>query len=411
MKKEILKALNLPDGLFIEKIEESGREIEVFCKTRKRKLKCPACGGEASGYDMRKNRKRHTVLNGKKVWICLSKRRMQCKACGKVFVEPVTGMDGYRSTDFFNQLVQEKSRNQDYSSVGRELGISPSNVMYKQDLLSLDKFLVPEHDRLWLGLDGKYLNSEDEIFVIGEVKKKQFLGVTRGGTAADLERILRRNIVNEGKTVEVITMDMSRLIKGVCLNLFPDADIVADRFHVIKHVNSVIDLCRVAVEKSVNERFQIKRLLLMKMETFNKIKNKPKWKGKAEKFSKLLKEKEDLRILWNLKNRIHDFYRSKTEARAKERFCGLLAYLDTYSGIHPEFLDLHKTLTNWQTQILNYFKYRITNAYIEGLNNRIETLKRKRFGFRNKERFIKTLLFAFLPITLFLSDLILTHLF
>ena len=64
----------------------------------------------------------------------------------------------------------------------------------------------------------------------------------------------------------------------IFLNLFPDADIVADKFHVIKHVNSVIDLCRVAVEKSVNERFQIKRLMLMKMETFNKIKNKPKWK-------------------------------------------------------------------------------------------------------------------------------------
>ncbi|PIZ71758.1 hypothetical protein COY07_04340 [Candidatus Peregrinibacteria bacterium CG_4_10_14_0_2_um_filter_43_11] len=59
--------------------------------------------------------------------------------------------------------------------------------------------------------------------------------------------------------------------------------------------------------------------------------------------------------------------------------------------------------------MLNYFKYHIINAYIESLNNRIETLERKRFGFRSKERFIKTLLFAFLPITLFLGSLIFTH--
>ncbi|MBI5152695.1 transposase, partial [Candidatus Peregrinibacteria bacterium] len=59
--------------------------------------------------------------------------------------------------------------------------------------------------------------------------------------------------------------------------------------------------------------------------------------------------------------------------------------------------------------ILAYFEYRLTNAFIEGLNNRIETLKRKRFGFRNKLRFIKTLVFALFPITFFIPNLIFTH--
>jgi transposase len=411
MKKAMIKALNLPSEIFIGKIEDTGKDIEVFCRTKKRIIKCPHCGGKTSGYDTSKNRKRHTAINGKKVWIRLLKRRLECKDCHKIFTESVPGMNQNRSTDFFNQLVQEKSRNQDYSSVSRELGISPSTVMYKQDLLSLDKFFIPKHKKLWLGLDGKYLNGENEIFVIGEVKEKQFLGVTKGSTSADLEKTLEKYIVNEGKTVELVTMDMSKLLKTVSLKLFPGADIVADKFHVIKYVNSVIDLCRIAVEKSVNERFQIKRLMLMKMETFNKIKNKPKWEGKVKRFNKLLEQKEDLRILWNLKNRIHDFYKSKTEASARERFNGIIAFLDTFDSVHPEFADLRKTLTNWKTEILNYFKHRITNGFIEGLNNRIETLKRKKFGFRNKERFIKTLLFAFLPITMFLSDLIFTHAF
>lgn len=409
MKTELIKTFNLPSCLIIEDILDEDRRIVITCRTRKRKLSCPHCSGKVSGYDTIKNTKLHTALNGKKVFLEITKRRLQCQKCRKVFTEKIEGMTGQRTTDLFNQLLQEKSRNSDYSSVAREMGVSYNMVAQKQDSLELNRFLVPEHDNLWIGLDGKYLNSEDEIFVIGEVKKKQFLGVTKGGTAADLERVLRKNIINEGKTVELVTMDMSKLIKGVSLNLFPDADIVADKFHVIKHANSVIELCRIAVEKSVNERFQIKRMLLMKMETFNKIKNKPKWENKVKKFKKLLKEKEDLRILWNLKNRIHDFYKSKTESKAKENFNGILAYLDTYESIHPEFQDLRKTLVNWQTEILNYFKYHITNAFIEGLNNRIETLKRKRFGFRNKERFIKTLLFAFLPIAMFLSNLIFTH--
>lgn len=409
MKTELIKSFNLPSCLIIEDILDKDKKIIIVCRTRKRKLSCPHCKGKVSGYDTIKNTKLHTSLNGKKVFLEITKRRLQCKKCGKVFTEKIEGMTGQRTTDLFNQLLQEKSRNSDYSSVAREMGVSYNMVAQKQDLLELNRFMVPEHDNLWLGLDGKYLNGEDEIFVIGEVRKKQFLGVTKGGTAADLDGVLRKNIVNKGKTVELVTMDMSKLIKSVSLKLFPDADIVADKFHVIKHINSVIDLCRIAVEKSVNERFQIKRMLLMKMETFNKIKNREKWKNKVKKFNELLKGKEDLRILWNLKNRVHDFYKSKTGTRAKERFNGLLAYLDTYSDIHPEFNSLYKTLTNWNTEILNYFKYRITNAFIEGLNNRIETLKRKRFGFRNKERFIKTLLFALLPITMFLSNLIFTH--
>ncbi len=177
----------------------------------------------------------------------------------------------------------------------------------------------------------------------------------------------------------------------------------------MKHVNSVISLCRVATEKSVNERFQVKRLLVMKNETRRKIKDRPKWEAKVQKFMGLLKTHPELKILWDLKNRLHVFYESSDEKKALERFRGIIGFLDAYTYTHPEFADLKATLLNWETEIMNFFKYRITNAFIEGLNNRIETLKRKKFGYRNKERFIKTILFAFLPIAMFLTDLIFTH--
>jgi transposase len=410
MKQELLTSLDLPKNLVIEKIENSDKEMVVFCRTKKTKLICPKCGGKSSGYDTKRNKKRHTILNGKKVFLFLTKRRMECRKCHKVFTEKVKGMLKARSTDFFIQLIQEKSRNQDYSSVGRELGISHVTVMEKQDLLSLeDKFLIPEQKELYLGLDGKYLNGDEEIFVIGEVKTKQFLGVTKTNKAENLERVLQENIVDKGKIVKVVTMDMSKLLKSITLKLFPKVDIVVDKFHVIKYVNSVIDLCRIAVEKSINQRFEIKRILLMKNETITKIKKKEKWKNKVQKFFEILNENPEIKILWDLKNRIHSFYLAKNQEIALERFSGLLNFLDFNFDIHPEFADLKKTLLNWQKEILAYFKHHLTNAFIEGLNNRIETLKRKRFGFRDKLRFIKTISFALFPITLFLSNLIFTH--
>lgn len=413
MKKELLKALNLPDELRIDNIEDHGDQLLVLCRANKLKNICTKCGSlKHTGYEKKQIKKLHTVLNGKKVFLKIAKRRVQCLDCGHVYTEIIPGMHGggKRTTAFFDQLVQEKSRNQDYSSVARELGIYPSTVAHKQDLLALeDKFLIPKQKKLYLGLDGKYLNGDEEIFVIGEVKTKQFLGVTKTNTASDLEKLLREKIVDEGKEVLAVTMDMSKLLKGVSTRLFPNAAIVVDKFHVIKYVNSVIDLCRIAVEKSVNQRFEIKRILLMKNETIAKVKRKPKWEYKVKKFFEIMEKNPEIKILWNLKNRIHTFYSAKDMKTAIERFEGLVSFLDFNFGIHPEFADLKKTLLNWEKEILAYFEHRLTNAFIEGLNNRIETLKRKRFGFRNKFRFIKTLIFALFPITMFLSHLIFTH--
>jgi len=409
MRKELIKALNLPNELIVKEIKNQEREIIICCKAKKIARCCPACNKKTNiSHNKTHNRKLHTVINGKKLYLEIEKRRLKCKnkECNKVFTEKIKGMEKERTTDFFTQLVQEKSRNQDFTTVANELGIHASTVMRKQDLLSLDQFQVPKEKELHLGLDGKYVNSDEEIFVVGEVKLRKFLGITKTNKAADLEKVLKKNIIDTGKIVKTVSMDMSKLLKGLSEKLFPDAEIIADKFHVILCVSRTIDVARIAVEKSLNQKFQIKRILLMKNETITKIKDKPKWKKKIEKFKKLLKTNEEIRILWDLKNRIHGFYKCKTIEAAEQKYAGLIKFLDFYTKVHPEFEDLKKTLTNWRKEILNYFIFGFTNAFIEGLNNRIETLKRKKFGFRNKNRFLKSVIFALLPITIFISNLI-----
>ena len=43
--------------------------------------------------------------------------------------------------------------------------------------------------------------------------------------------------------------------------------------------------------------------------------------------------------------------------------------------------------------IVTYFKHRITNATAEGLNSKIETIKKTACGFRNREHFKTAILF------------------
>ena len=52
-----------------------------------------------------------------------------------------------------------------------------------------------------------------------------------------------------------------------------------------------------------------------------------------------------------------------------------------------EFKELLHTLDNWREEILNYFDYRITNGFVEGKTNRIKTIKRMAYGYRNTDNF------------------------
>jgi transposase len=409
MKKALLSALCLPNVLYVTDVQDGDKNITVSCKTKKRTILCPHCKGRSSGYDTRVHKKLHTSLHGKKVFLHAALRRLECKECGKVFTEAVEGMSGIKTTAHFDQLVQEKSRNQDFASVARELNINPKTVAKKQDLLALEKFSVPDYEEVNLGLDGKYLNGDHEIFVMGDVKRKKFFGVTKDNSAANLKKVLKENLVDTGKKVVTVSMDMSKTLKSIKDSLFPKATLVIDKFHVFKYVNVVIDLCRVAIEKTNNERFNIKRLLLMKVKTLENIRFKPKWKKKVQRFEEILATHPEIRILWDLKNRLHVFYESADKEEAEERFEGIISYLDSYKKEHPEFAGLKKTLLNWKPYILNHFDTGITNAFIEGLNNRIETLKRKRYGFRDTNRFIRSIVFALLPIFFFIPSPIFTH--
>ena len=61
-------------------------------------------------------------------------------------------------------------------------------------------------------------------------------------------------------------------------------------------------------------------------------------------------------------------------------------------NIH-EFKHCITTFTKWADEIANIVKYKITNAYTEGFNNKIKVLKRISFGVRNFERFRNRILY------------------
>ena len=134
------KTFEIPEGLVIDKTEEGGKEVVIHCHTKAKGVRCIHCGGATISYDRVKNKKRHTVVSGKTIWLEIKKRRMKCRECKKMFVEPIEGISRSHMTNHMVQQVQEKTRGQDYTRVAKEFGIGIATVSRKVTELPIQEF-------------------------------------------------------------------------------------------------------------------------------------------------------------------------------------------------------------------------------------------------------------------------------
>ena len=145
MKQQLASIFAVPDSLVIDGLRDlDDRNTVIYCHTRDRQHKCPHCEGQTVGYDTTVNRKRHTVVGGKVVWLEVRKRRRQCRQCRKVFTEPVGGLSKKHSTDHLVQQIQEQARGSDYTSVAKAFGIGIATVSRRVDELPVADFRIPK---------------------------------------------------------------------------------------------------------------------------------------------------------------------------------------------------------------------------------------------------------------------------
>jgi transposase len=101
------------------------------------------------------------------------------------------------------------------------------------------------------------------------------------------------------------------------------------------------------------------------------------------------------------KEKVRLLYRTTKYDEAKEKMEILISELKNFK--EDELKELGRTMTHWKQEILNYFRCRITNAYTEGLHTKCKLIKRKSFGFRNVETYVRKLILGLLPFALLWS--------
>lgn len=183
--------------------------------------------------------------------------------------------------------------------------------------------------------------------------------------------------------IELACCDMWRPYIKVLEEKAPQAELVFDRFHVVKHLNEAIDKVRREEYRSLppEKRKDLKRsrYLLLK----NPWNLKPK---EERRLGELLKKNNKVVKAYILKEAFQEFW-EYTNRREAAKYLKQWFWWATHSRIEPlrDFAWLLKR--HWEG-IIAWTENRISNGALEGMNNKIKSLSHRAFGFRKAQTFI-----------------------
>jgi transposase len=234
----------------------------------------------------------------------------------------------------------------------------------------------------------------DEIAIM---KGHRYLTILRDyDTGITIKIVLGRAYEDVSRAFASLGQEKLRQIRFASLDMWdpyikaikehcPNAELVFDKFHVIKKVNEAIDSVRKKEFSKANpdekKSMKHKRFVILKRE-----KNlKPRQK---EELKNLMQNNEKLYKTYLLKEQVLSIFDDKTSTfeQIKERL--KTWFENVLSNELEELYDVVNTIRTHLHGVLNYFRYGMTNAIAEGFNTKINVIKRRAYGFRDVEYFM-----------------------
>jgi transposase len=312
--------------------------------------------------------------------------RVECRNC-EIIRQIYIGFAEPRRTytKAFERYALELSRHMTIQDVARHLGVSWDVIKNIQKRYLSKRYSRPKLKRLKLiAIDEISIGRGHRYLTVVLDLKSGVIVFVGDGKGADALAPFWRRLKSSKAQVDAVAMDMSpSYISAVSANL-PKAEIVFDHFHIIKMFNDKLAEFRRDLQREANESDQevlkgTRWLLLKNPENLNEARNEKQRLEKALNLNKPLATayymKEDLRQLWEQEDKFHaEIFLDDWIARAEISEIKIL-------------IKFSQTLNNHRDGILAYYDYPISTGPLEGTNNKIKTLQKQAYGFRDMEFF------------------------
>ena len=349
-------------------------------------IKCAFCSGSSLRLrDRRVRELRHENWGERRVELHLETKKWRCLGCGRSFWQRFPGiLARHRATEPFRRSVFANhfdgiSR----ACLSRREGIGSSTVerWFKDCLRRKSSEHSSDCPRM-LGLDEHFFTRQDGYATtFCDLKAHRVFDVVLGRSELSLESYLNR--LKGKEHVEMICMDLSTTYRSIARKHFPRARIVADRFHVIRLVNHHFLACW----KLFDAAGATNRGLLSLMRRHRKHLKSPE---QTERLDAYLTRIPALQAIYEFKQSLCELlsikHRTANQCRplARRFLAAISVLLD--SKLYP-LVTLGETLRSWQEEIAAMWRFTKNNGITEGFHNKMETLSRRAYGFRNFENY------------------------
>ena len=361
---------------------------------------CPKCGCVNESFDdiIKWNWKRNCKIKvtkacGYNTLLMLDKQRFLCKNCNRTFTASTNVVDFHKQISNDTNLnikldLMEKGSEKD---IAKRNNVSPNHVNRILDTISKDK-LIKNYGKLpeKIGIDEFNATKDTKskmAFIIVNQDNRNIFDINNSRLSYDIEKYFKRYSKQERDKVKLITMDLYKPYYKLMHNLFKNAILISDRFHIVIQPRNALDNTRKRLCNKSNPNYKkMKKYWKLILKKENELDDKKKRYNKH--FRKEITQKEIVTYLINTDKTLYNEYQiyqgldKAINNRDKELFYKIVNNNKNNKYISKDMKKVLKTFKNMEKYIKNSFDYEYSNGIVEGINNVIKQIKHTACGYK-----------------------------
>jgi transposase len=373
----------------VTQVEETGEGMIVHMdRLGRRLLCCGVCRQRCREvHSLRKEREwRDLSMRKLPLKLRYRPRRVDCPRCG-VRVEDFPWAEPWaRVTTALANAVATLARQLSWQGTAREYGLnwkSVATIVKRAVQYGLEKRARPPVHVI--GID-EVSRRKGQVYltVVYDLERRVLLWVGEDRTEGAVRKFFTEELGRRRcGTLRVVCLDMwapyAKLVREHARN----AQILFDRFHIVKHLHEAVD----EVRRNERRRLSLQERVTFKGTRWLLLKNP--WNltpDQKERLSTLVRWNTPLVRAWYLKESFQLFWGYLQPGRAEQH---LRKWMNSAmrSRLEP-FKRFVRTLRSHLDGILAWTRIRLSNGAVEGMNNKIKSVSHRSFGFRSAKNFI-----------------------
>lgn len=323
-------------------------------------------------------------------------RRLACRDCGRTSRERHLGLAGQRGvTDRFHRQLFEEACARPFAEVAAAHRVSHYRVVEAFDSHAPGALADVGSPRVLAMDESSFRRRFNFYTVLFDPVAGGALAMAEGRSSRSAEELLFGLSAQVRAGVETVVIDCHWPFWRAIGSALPHARVVADKFHVLRSIDGAANRVRVRLGHKANYRGRDGGTTRQHNPRNDPVLFHLRWVF-ARRSSKLTDHERaqlsavfaaqpEIQVAWMMKEAFAAIYQAQDRAEAERRL-EVWEHNLVAAGL-KELSDTWRNLVWWREPILAYFEDRQTNAYAEGVTNKIKVMKRRSYGFRNRARY------------------------